>query len=249
VLCSVCLADIINGEFQPVFLTRNEFLRHWVERHLSSLVAVATFSVTSLNSRLYQGHAIYLLASHTNYSEDPTDSPHLMPTNYSGFQIQLSFSKILSNAILRPASLLVVSSTPAPGPSQPVPSGSASFPGPSHQVPFASGFQPSAPSGSRLRIPSDLTFPSAHAASFAASYAPDADAEDKKLLDVNNGTPEAENLQTENLLDTNDETLGIVNMDTSDHQNFPTASKAYKKKPAVSDADAVQKAKKGAKKK
>jgi hypothetical protein len=56
VLCSVCLADVFNGEFQPVFLTRNEFLLHWVEKHLSSLVAVATFSATRLNSRLYQGH-------------------------------------------------------------------------------------------------------------------------------------------------------------------------------------------------
>ncbi len=121
VLCSVCLADVITGEFQPVFLTRNEFLQHWVERHLSSLVAVATFSATSLNSRLYQGHVLYLLASHINYSEDPRDSPLLIPTNYSGFRVQLSFSKILSNTILRPAGQPVASSTPVPGPSQPVP--------------------------------------------------------------------------------------------------------------------------------
>jgi hypothetical protein len=237
-LCSACLADVINGEFQPVFLTRNEFLQHWVEKHLSFLVAVATFSATRLNSRLYQRHVLYmyLLASHVNYSEAPRDSPLLIPTNFSGFQVQLSFSKILSKAILKPAGQPVAFSSPVPGLSQPVPSASVPVPGLS---------QP-APSGSSLQIPSDLTFPSTH----AASYKPDADAEDEKLLDVEDGAHDADaDAGNENLLDADDEALGIVSMDTDDHQNFPTPSEAYKKKPAVFNADAVRRAKKGAKKK
>jgi hypothetical protein len=38
-------------------------------------------------------------------------------------------------------------------------------------------------------------------------------------------------------------------MDTSDHQEFPTPTEAYLKKPPMSDADAVKMAKKGTKKK
>jgi hypothetical protein len=57
-LCSVCLAGVYNGELRPVFLTRNEFLKHWEQKHLSSLVAVTTFSATRLNSRIYQGHVL-----------------------------------------------------------------------------------------------------------------------------------------------------------------------------------------------
>jgi hypothetical protein len=38
-------------------------------------------------------------------------------------------------------------------------------------------------------------------------------------------------------------------MDTDDHLEFPTPSEAYQKKPPVSDAEAVRRAKKGAKKK
>jgi hypothetical protein len=134
-LCSVCLADVFRGEFQPVFLTRNEFLLHWVEKHLSSLVAVATFSATRLHSRLYQGHVLYLLASHANYSKDLTDSPLLLPTNFSGFQVPVSFSNILSKAILKPPSQPVSSSAPAPGSSQQAPSTSAPAPGSSQQTP------------------------------------------------------------------------------------------------------------------
>jgi hypothetical protein len=132
----------------------------------------------------------------------------------------------------------VESSIPVPGPSQPVPSASVPFPGPSHQVSFASGLQSSVSSGNRLQIPSDLPFPSAHAASFAASFTPDADAEDERLLDVDDGTPDAD-AAAENLLDADDKTLGI---DTDDHQNFPTPSEAYRKQPVDSDADAVKKA-------
>ena len=54
---------------------------------------------------------------------------------------------------------------------------------------------------------------------------------------------------SESLLDADDSTLGISKMDTDDHQEFPTPSEAYQKKPPVSDADAVRRAKKGAKKK
>jgi hypothetical protein len=259
VLCSVCLADVINGEFQPVFLTRNEFLQHWVEQHLSSLVAVTTFSATSLNSRLYQGHTIYLLACNVSYSEDLRDSPHLIPTDYTGISVQLTFSKVLSNAISRPAGLPVAASVPLPGPCQQVSSAASvpfpgpsqqvssaaavPFPGPSQQVPSAPGLQSSVSSGSSLQIPSDLTFPSVHAASFAASFTPDADAE--SLLDADDGTPDAD---AEGLLDADDETL-LDNMDTDDHQSFPTPAEAYRKQPVNSDADAAKKAKKKAKKK
>ncbi len=252
VLCSVCLADVFNGEFQPVFLTRNEFLLHWVEKHLSSLVAVATFSATRLNSRLYQGHALYLLASHAEYSRDLTDSPLLLPTNFSGFRVPVSFSKILSKAILKPACQPVVSSAPAPGPSQQAPSTSVPVPGPSQPAPSASGpgqSQP-VPSGSGFQIPADLIFPSAQAASFAASYNPNTDADDEKLLDDEDGAADADaDAGAENLLDADDETLGISSMNTDDHLDFPTPSEAYKKKPPVSDADAVRRTKKGGKKK
>ncbi len=80
-LCSVCLAGVYNGQLRPVFLTRNEFLSHWEQKHLSSLVAVTTFSATRLNSRIYQGHALYLLASNADYSQDLTDSPSVPLTS------------------------------------------------------------------------------------------------------------------------------------------------------------------------
>jgi hypothetical protein len=38
-------------------------------------------------------------------------------------------------------------------------------------------------------------------------------------------------------------------MDTGDHQEFPTPTEAYLKKPPISDAEAVKKAKKGGRKK
>jgi hypothetical protein len=226
VLCSVCLADVINGEFQPVFLTRKEFLQHWVEQHLSSLVAVTTFSATSLNSRLYQGHAIYLLASNVSYSEDLRDSPDLIPTDYTRIRVQLTFSKILSNFISRPAGLSKAASVPVPGPS--------------HQISATPGLQPSVSSGNSLQIPSDLTFPSVHAASFT----PDADG----LLDADDETPHAD-ADAEGLLGADDETLGLDNMDTDDQKSFPTPAEAYRKQPDDSDADAVKKARKNLKKK
>ncbi len=137
---------------------------------------------------------MYLLASHVSYSEDLMDSPLLLPTNFSGFQVPVSFSNILSKAILKRACQPVVSSTPVPGPSQQVPSASVPVPGPSQPAPSASGpgqSQP-VPSGSSFQIPADLIFPSAHAASFAASYNPSADADDEKLLDVEDGAADAD---------------------------------------------------------
>ncbi len=55
-----------------MFLTRSNFIKHWEQKHLSSLVAMTTFSGTRLNSRIYQGYALYLLALHADYSQDDT---------------------------------------------------------------------------------------------------------------------------------------------------------------------------------
>ncbi len=231
-LCSVCLAEVCNGELRPVFLTRNEFLQHWVKKHLSSLVAVTTFSATRLNSRLYQGHVLYLLASHADYSRDLTDSPVLFPTDFSGFQASITHSNILSKAIRKPSSQQT-SSASAPAP-----------------APVSSQQAPPAPSVDSFQIPADLIFPSAQAASFAATYNPNTDADDEKLLDSKEGDADATaEVGSESMLDLDDDALGISNMDTDDHKEFPTPSEAYLKKPPVSDADAVKMAKKGAKKK
>jgi hypothetical protein len=51
------------------------------------------------------------------------------------------------------------------------------------------------------------------------------------------------------MLDDDDSTLGISRMDTEDHQEFPTPSEAYPRKPPVSNANTVKKSKKGARKK
>jgi hypothetical protein len=235
VLCSVCLAEVYNGELQPVFLTRNEFLQHWVKKHLSSLVAVMTFSATRLNSRLYQGHALYLLASHADYSRDLTDSPILFPTDFSGFQASITHSNILSKAMRKPSSQQTSSSSaPAPAPAP---------------APVSSQQTPPAPSVDSFQIPADLIFPSAQAASFAATYNPNTDADGEKLLDSKEGDADASaEVGSESMLDLDDAAMGICNMDTDDHKEFPTPSEAYMKKPPISDADAVKMAKKGAKK-
>jgi hypothetical protein len=83
----------------------------------------------------------------------------------------------------------------------------------------------------------------------AVSYSQDSEANDEKLLDSNeDGDADAEPA-SESMLDADDSTLGISRMDTEDHQEFPTPSEAYPRKPPVSDADAVKKSKKGARKK
>jgi hypothetical protein len=51
------------------------------------------------------------------------------------------------------------------------------------------------------------------------------------------------------MLDEDDSTPGVSRMDTDNHQEFPTPTEAYLKKPPISDADAVKKAKKGGRKK
>jgi hypothetical protein len=224
VLCSVCLVEAYNGELQPVFLTRNEFLQHWVKKHLSSFVAITTFSATRLNSRLYQGHALYLLAGHSDYSGNLMDSPDQLPTNFSGFQASITHSNILSMAIRKPPSQQEPAPAPAPTPAPaPVPS---------------------------FQIPADLIFPSTHAAFFSATHDSHAYADDEKLLDSKEGDADASTeVGPESLLDLDDAALGISKMDTDDHQEFPTPTEAYLKKPPISDADAVKMAKKGARKK
>jgi hypothetical protein len=256
-LCSVCLAGVYNGELRPVFLTRNEFLRHWEQKHLSSLVAVATFSATRLNSRIYQGHVLYLLASNADYSQDLADSPSLYPTNYSGFQTTITHSDILRRAFgRRSGQQTAPAPAPASGPSQPAPGPSQQAPRVS--VPVSCSGQ-SAPAGGSLLIPEDLILSLTEVTSFSCyqntdasvSYNQNTKAEDEKLLDnTEDGVADADaEPGSESLLDADDSTLGISRMDTDDHQEFPTPSEAYQKKPPVSDADAVRRAKKGAKKK
>jgi hypothetical protein len=238
-----------------VFLTRNEFIKHWEQKHLSSLVAMTTFSATRLNSRIYQGHALYLLASHADYSQDLTDHPFMYPTNYSGFPTTITHSDILKKAILR-HSRQQTAPAPAPSCSQPTP-------GPSQQTPQAPGPVPgsgrSAPAGGSHLIPDDLILTLTGVSNFscnqntdaAVSYSQNTDADDEKLLDsTEDGVADADaEPASESMLDADDSTLGISRMDTEDHQEFPTPTEAYLKKPPISDADAVKKAKKGARKK
>jgi hypothetical protein len=79
VLCPVCIAEDVEGELQPVFLTRSQFISHWVQLHVSSFTAVCTFSATSLNSRLYQGFVTYILAKHAALSDGLVDKPEGNP--------------------------------------------------------------------------------------------------------------------------------------------------------------------------
>jgi hypothetical protein len=85
----------------------------------------------------------------------------------------------------------------------------------------------------------------------AISYSQNSEADDEKLLDSNeDGVADADaEPASESMLDADDSALGISRMDTGDHQEFPTPTEAYLKKPPISDADAVKKAKKGARKK
>jgi len=162
VLCSVCLVEPCNGGLQPVFLTRSEFYHHWVQKHLSSFVAITTFSATRLNSRLYQGHALYYLVYHSDYSGNLVDSPDQIATNFSGFQASISYSNILSKAIPKPTN----QQEPAPAP--------APTPGPSFQ------------------IPADLIFPSTQVAFFSPPFESQACVDDEKLLDTKEGDTDAD---------------------------------------------------------
>jgi hypothetical protein len=82
------------------------------------------------------------------------------------------------------------------------------------------------------------------------SYSQDSEANDEKLLDSNEDGADADaELASESMLDEDDSTLGCSRMDTGDHQEFPTPTEAYLKKPPISDAEAVKKAKKGGRKK
>ncbi len=76
------------------------------------------------------------------------------------------------------------------------------------------------------------------------SYSQDSEANDEKLLDSNeDGETDADaEPASESMLDEDDSTLGSSRMDTGDHQEFPTPTEAYLKKPPISDADAVKKA-------
>jgi hypothetical protein len=255
-LCSVCLAVVYNGELQPVFLTRSNFIKHWEQKHLSSLVAMSTFSGTRLNSRIYQGHVLYLLALHADYSQEVIDQPLLFPTNYSGFSATLIHSDILKKAILKHSRRPPVPASnpsycqPAPGPSQqapPNPSYGQPAPGPSQQAPQAPGPIPgssqSAPATDSQMMTDDLIL-----SYFSCSQ--DTEANDEKLLDSNEDGADADaELAPESMLDEDDSTPGVSRMDTDNHQEFPTPTEAYLKKPPISDADAVKKAKKGGRKK
>jgi hypothetical protein len=230
-LCSVCLVEVCNGELRPVFLTRNNFIQHWEQKHLSSLVAMTTFSGTRLNSRIYQGHVLYLLALHADYSQDMTDHPFMFPTNYSGFSAALIHSDILKKAILKHSKRQPV---PAPAPSYCQPA-----PGPSQQT-----------DDLLLSLTGVSNFSCSQDTGTAVSYSQDAEANDEKLLDSNEDGADADaELAPESMLDEEDSTLGTSKMDTGDHQEFPTPTEAYLKKPPISDADAVRKAKKGGRKK
>jgi hypothetical protein len=124
VLCSVCLAEVIDGDYQPVFLARTEFVRHWIEHHhLLSLVAVTTFSATDLNSRIYQGHCLYILA--LNADQQIKDMPEACPFNLSTRieGAKWAVSRVLCN-ILRPVQPVATHreahlSSDAPMPGQP----------------------------------------------------------------------------------------------------------------------------------
>jgi hypothetical protein len=85
----------------------------------------------------------------------------------------------------------------------------------------------------------------------SVSYSQNTDADDEKLLDsTEDGAADADaEPASESMLDDDDSTLGISRMDTEDHQEFPTPSEAYPRKPPVSNADTVKKSKKGARKK
>jgi hypothetical protein len=82
VLCPVCLLEVIEDEFRPVLLTRSQFIQHWVQHHLSSFVAVCTFSATQLNGRIYQGHTIYVLARNSASHDKKPDKPESCPLDW-----------------------------------------------------------------------------------------------------------------------------------------------------------------------
>jgi len=258
-LCSVCLAVVYNGELQPVFLTRSNFIKHWEQKHLSSLVAMSTFSGTRLNSRIYQGHVLYLLALHADYSQEIIDQPFLFPTNYSGFSATLIHSDILKKAILKHSKRPPVPASnpsygqPAPGPSQQAPQAPGPVPGSSQSAPatdsqmmtddlILSYFSCSQDTGTSV--------PYSQNTGATVSYSQDTEANDEKLLDSNEDGADADaELAPESMLDEDDSTPGVSRMDTDNHQEFPTPTEAYLKKPPISDADAVKKAKKGGRKK
>jgi hypothetical protein len=222
-----------------VFLTRSNFIKHWEQKHLSSLVAMSTFSGTRLNSRIYQGHVLYLLALHADYSQEVIDQPLLFPTNYSGFSATLIHSDILKKAILKHSRRPPVPASnpsygqPAPGPSQQAPQAPGPIPGSSQ----------SAPATDSQMMTDDLIL-----SYFSCSQ--DTETNDEKLLDSNEDGADADaELAPESMLDEDDSTPGVSRMDTDNHQEFPTPTEAYLKKPPISDADAVKKAKKGGRKK
>jgi hypothetical protein len=206
-----------------------------------------------LNSRIYQGHVLYLLALHADYSQDMTDHPFMFPTNYSGFSATLIHSDILKKAILKHSKRQPVSTPsygqPAPGPSQQAPQAPGPVPGSSQ----------SASATDSQMMTDDLILSLTGVSSYfscsqdtgaTVSYSQDSEANDEKLLDSNEDGADADaELAPESMLDEEDSTLGTSRMDTGDHQEFPTPTEAYLKKPPISDADAVRKAKKGGRKK
>jgi hypothetical protein len=139
-LCPVCIAEDISGELRPVLLSRSQFISHWIQLHLSSLTAVCTFSATGLNSRIYQGFIVYMLARqavNVDKLEDkpdgnPLDRKSVLNENYVfGLSPVLSFLKPkpvpLDPEVLQPAEAPAlqpqqVSAEPeVPGSSEPSP--------------------------------------------------------------------------------------------------------------------------------
>jgi hypothetical protein len=214
---------------------------------------MTTFSGTRLNSRIYQGHVLYLLALNADYSQDMTDHPFMFPTNYSGFSATLIHSDILKKAILKHSKRQPASTPsycqPAPGPSQQA----LQAPGP------APGSSQSASATDNQMMTDDLILSLTGVSSYfscsqdtgaTVSYSQDSEANDEKLLDSNEDGADADaELAPESMLDEEDSAMGTSRMDTGDHQEFPTPTEAYLKKPPISDADAVRKAKKGGRKK
>ena len=140
VMCPVCIAEDISGELRPVLLSRSQFISHWIQLHLSSLTAVCTFSATGLNSRIYQGFIVYMLARqavNVDKLEDkpegnPLDRKSVLKENYVfGLSPILSFLKPkpapLNPEVLQPPRV------PAPQPQQV--SAEPEVPGSSEQPP------------------------------------------------------------------------------------------------------------------
>jgi hypothetical protein len=103
-MCPVCIAKDVNGELLPLYFSRSKFILHWVRLHLSSFTAVCTFSATGLNSRLYQGFIIYILARHASFSDEMKDEPEACPFDKKNVQKHCVYgtSNVLAKILNKP---------------------------------------------------------------------------------------------------------------------------------------------------